>query len=645
MTNEHATSVIDAYLEADSLPVPHAILVGGPWGSGKTYFLEEIYEPRRQKLAREKGFYRTPFLFVSLFGATSAAEVESRMHRAASPGEVAIGKVAGTAVTGVGEAFKVKGAVNTTLDWIAKKASRRHVDYILIFDDLERVEEGALGEIMGLVNSFITTHKRRVILVGDEAKLLQIHAETNWKEQNEKIVGRRVLIEPDVENVIRTSVSMVEDQATKAFMTERLDALVHLARRSDVANLRNLSWAIVNGARFVRALLSDPDISKDHVARTMLVVVATTLWYRSGKLDKAALNRLPNLSTTLMVRSIGRRDERDVEDPETTAAKLFSETFAELAVDSPPLDYQLIVDFEGSGILTDTDFVAWTKSQFGFGQGHSEPSWRRLWHSHERPMAETDAAIEELRDELTRGDHTKRGPILHAAGLAIKLRKAGDTRLTGNQEIVSFFMSYIDGLVEQGKLGRKKIDPLPLEYDGSGGLGFNSKETPEFAEIVNYLAERQAEVLQIDRNERADEIVREAEAGDLEALHKLNRMDDELSRNPVLVDIAVERMATLIAKDVPSLNIGTKLLAYRYHDARHGDPLLTEMSWARQVYEAVLRKMADWPEHHRFMATENLQGLIRHYQRAHHPDDQIIPVAAGAEEADAARDGKDASSA
>ena len=63
-------------------------------------------------------------------------------------------------VTGVGEALRVKDAVKTALDWVAKKASRRHVDYILIFDDLERVEEGALGEIMGLVNSLITTHKR-----------------------------------------------------------------------------------------------------------------------------------------------------------------------------------------------------------------------------------------------------------------------------------------------------------------------------------------------------------------------------------------------------------------------------------------------------------------------------------------------------
>lgn len=637
MKNEHTKSVIDAYLEADSLPVPHAILVEGPWGSGKTFFLD-IYESRRQQSAKAKRIYCTPFLFVSLFGATSAFDVEQRMHRAASPGEVAIGKVVGTAVTGAGELLKVKDAVKTTLDWVAKRAARRHYDYILVFDDLERVEEGALGEIMGLVNSFITTHKRRVILVGDEAKLLEIHVKANWKEQNEKIIGRRVRIEPDVESVIRTSVSTVEDQATKAFMAERFDELSHLAGRSTVANLRNLSWAIVNGARFVRALLSDSDIPKDHVARTMLVVVATTLWYRSGKLDKATLDRLSNLSIARMAGAMGRRHESDSEDPEIEAAKLFSETFAELAVESPPLDYHLIVDFEGSGVLADAEFVVWTKSQFGFGKGQSEPSWRRLWHSYERPMTETDAAVEELRDELARGDYTKRGPILHAAGLAIKLRNFGDTRLTGEQEPVPFFKAYIDALAERGKLSKNETEPMPLKYDAFGGLGFNSKGTPEFAEILKHLADRQAELLQVDQKDRAEKIVCEAEAGDLEALHRLNTMNDELSRNPVLVDISVERMAALIAKDAPSVNAGARLLAYRYHHARHGEPLLTEILWARQVYEAVLRKIANWPEHHRLMAIENLQGLIRHYEQEHHPDDQIIPAASEPDNIDGAED-------
>ncbi|MCO5966571.1 P-loop NTPase fold protein [Sinorhizobium meliloti] len=132
MKNQHATAVIDAYLEADRLRVPHAILVEGPWGSGKTYFLEKIYELNRQEQAKATRFYRTPFLVVSLFGVKTAVDVEKRMHRAASPGEVATGKAAGTIITGAMEFLKIKDATTTTLDSIEKRAARRHVDYILV---------------------------------------------------------------------------------------------------------------------------------------------------------------------------------------------------------------------------------------------------------------------------------------------------------------------------------------------------------------------------------------------------------------------------------------------------------------------------------------------------------------------------------
>ncbi|WP_243256211.1 P-loop NTPase fold protein [Rhizobium skierniewicense] len=624
MKNKHATSVIDDYLAADELPVPHAILVEGPWGSGKTYFLEKIYEPNRQDQAKTNGVYRTPFLFISLFGARSAADVEKRMHRAASPKEVAFGKAVGTLITGVFEALKVKDATKTALDGIEKRAARRHVEFILVFDDLERIEKGCLGEIMGLVNALITTGERRVILVGDEAKLIEIHADANWVDQNEKIVGRRVRIEADVESVIRRSVSDVHDSPSKDFMSERIDALIDLAHRSDVENLRNLSWAIVNGARFVRSLLSDREIPHDHVARTMLVVVATTLWYRSKRLTKKVLDRVPSLSTTLMVRSMARHPEATPEDVEVTAAELFSTTFADLAVESPPLEYQRIIDFEASGILDDIDFTTWTKSQFGFGEGRSEPSWRRLWHSYERPMADTEKAVEELSRELAERTYKERGQILHSAGLAIKYSKAGDTRLTNGQDVVSFFKDYIEKLVIERSLEANKIDPLPLEYDAAGGLGFSSKDTPAFTEIYQYLTKKQAEVHHVKQEERADEIVREAEAGDMEALHKLNMMNDELSRNPVLLNIDVVRMSNLIARDVPALNVGSKFLAYRYHQKRHGDPVMNEIPWARRVYECTLLKIKEWPEPHRTMSVQSFQGLIRHYEQGHQLEDQII---------------------
>jgi hypothetical protein len=640
LKNEHATAVIDAYLEADLHPVPHAILVEGPWGSGKTYFLEKIYEPDRQAKAKARRFYETPFLFVSLFGVKTAADVEKRMHRAASPGEVAVGKTVGTIISGALEFLKVKDATKTTFDAIEKRAARRHVEYILVFDDLERVEKGALGEIMGLVNSLITMG-RRVILVGDEAKLLEIHEDANWDEQNEKIVGRRARIEADVESVVRHSVEEVSDVPTKSFMMERVDVLIDLANRSHVENLRNLSWAIVNGARFVRSLLTDAEIREghaDHVARTMLVVVATTLWYRSQKLSKEALDRLPNLSMTLAVRSMGRHNQREEEDPETTAAQQFSETFADLAVESPPLEYERIIYFEASGILDDAEFTTWTKSQFGFGKGRSEPSWRRLWYSYERTMAHADEAVEELTEELAKRTHTKRGPILHAAGLAIKHTKAGDTRLTNGTEVISFFKSYIDDLVANGSLERNHIDHLPIDYDSAAGLGFSSKDTPEFNEIHKYLTDRQADVKKVALENRADEIVKEAEAGDLDALHKLNMMNDDLSRSPVLLNIDVDRMANLIASDVPALSVGSKLLAYRYHHGKHGEPLMTEIPWARRVYEAVIAKVDQWPEPHRSMSKETMQGLIRHYETGNDPEHQILhrskDVVVDTEEAD-----------
>ena len=632
--NEHATAVIDAYLEAEAHPVPHAILVEGPWGSGKTYFLEKIYEHNRQEEARARRFYRMPFLFVSLFGAKSAADVEKRMHRAASPGEFAVGSFIGTIISGALEFVKIKDATKTSLDAIEKRAARRHIDYILVFDDLERVEKGAFGEIMGFVNSLITTKERRVILVGDEAKLLEIHKDANWHEQNEKIVGRRVRIEADVESVVRRSVAEVTDDPTRNFMTERVDVLIDLADRSHVENLRNLSWAIVNGARFVRSLLTDPEIREgheDHITRTMLVVVATTLWFRSKKLSKEALDKLPNLSMTLAFRSMGRHDQREEEDPKTTAAKQFSETFADLTMESPPLEYRRIIDFEASGILNDAEFTMWTKSQFGFGEGRSEPSWRRLWHSYVRPMEDTEAAIEELKEELARREYTMRGEILHAAGLAIKHSTAGDSRLTDGADVVPFFKAYIDDLVASETLEANKLDPLPLEYEAAGGLGFASKDTPEFTEIYRYLTDRQVEVEQAALRKRADEIVKEAEAGDLEALHKLNMINDDLSRNPVLLGIDADRMANLIASDVPALSVGSRLLAYRYHNGKHGDPLMAEIPWARKVYEAVIAKIDQWPEPHRTFSKETMQQLIRHHEGGRDAVDQIISTPRGQE--------------
>ncbi|RWF44697.1 MAG: hypothetical protein EOS65_01515 [Mesorhizobium sp.] len=624
--NEHATRLLDAYLDADNLAVPHAILIEGRWGSGKTYFLQKVYEPERIQQMYAERRRHIPFLFISLFGATSASDVEMRIYKTANPGEAIAGSLAGTFALGIGEFLRVKDATKGVIDRLGKKAVKRLNEYVFVFDDLERVEKAAFGEVMGLVNTLVAEHRRRVLLVTDEDKLKELVGDVIWKDQNEKIVGRRARIEADLESVMQASVKELPDGPARTLITEGINDLLEVARASKVENLRNLSWAMHNATAFVNCLISDSEIPASHVTWTMKVVLATTLWLRSGSVDPETLSRVPGLSTTLAFRSVARNNQTAPLDPQLEKAKAFSDAFGSLNVDAPPVDYGFINGFEKSGVLNHSEVKTWIKSQFGFGREYTEASWRRLWHSHERPIADTEEALADLKEELVRRVHTKLGPILHAAGLAIRHWAVNDRRLTDNEDVVVFFKRYIDELADERLLERNEFDHFTSALDSYGGLGFSSNDTDEFQQIVQHIRTRSKEIAAAELRSQAEIVLNEAEAGDLEALFKLVRTDDyKFSTNPVLIDIPVDRVAALMARDVPALTAGSKMLAYRYHHARNGDPLLQEIRWARGVYAAVVEKLDQWEEPHRTMALNSMTGLIRHYEQGKQPDDMIIP--------------------
>ncbi|MEN2976204.1 P-loop NTPase fold protein [Tistrella bauzanensis] len=624
--NENAIRVLDAYLDANSLSVPHAILIEGCWGSGKTYFLRNIYEPSRIRRMKAEVRHHVPFLFVSLFGANSASDVELRIYKTACPGEAVAGSIAGTIALGIGEFFRVKDATKGIVDKLGKKAIKRLNDFVFVFDDLERVEKQAFGEVMGLVNSLIADHGRRVILVTDERKLKELVSGEIWKEQNEKIVGRRASIDADFKSVICNSIEILPDGASKALIKNNLDNLLKISMASRVQNLRNLSWAMHNAIAFVDCLIADSEIPKRHTVWVMDFVVATTLWMRSGLLDTEALEEIPGLLRNLKIKSIGNQSKDSFLDSKTEKAKDFSETFPLLSVDAPPLDYKFVKGFEDSGVLDDAEVNLWIKSQFGFGKEHKEPSWRKLWYSHERPLLQTKQALSDLRDELSGRVYTELGPILHAAGLAIRQWAIGDHTLTENEDVTTFFKRYIDELADKNQLEEVKCDPLHFPPDHHGGLGFSSSNTVEFREIYRYICTKSQEIATAHLEERANAILTDAEAGNLEALFNLTHTTDyELSTKPALVNIPVDRLATLMARDNPALNAGAKLLAFRYYRTKDGDPLLQEIKWARGVYIAVLEKLNQWEEPYRTMASKHLKDMILYYEQDKEPHNKIIP--------------------
>lgn len=415
--------------------------------------------------------------------------------------------------------------------------------------------------------------------------------------------------------MVRRSIEKIENVQTKEFFAAREAALVELASQSGVKNLRSLSWALFNAVRFVELLLSDADIPSAHVERTMKVVAATTLWYRNESIDDQVLGAIPRLRFRLAARTVSGNEAEPLE-PKEEAAKRFMDTFPDLNLGAPPVGYEFIASFERSGVIDSDAVLAWVTEQFGYGENHKEPAWRQLWHAYDRPRENTATAFKLLAADLEERKYTKRGEILHAAGLAVKYAALGTTLLTNGRDVVEYFQSYIDDVFSAGTLEGVDLDAsLFARFEAFGSLGFASEDTQAFGEIRAYLNGKQQLRAGVANRAEAEQIIQEAEAGDLEGLYRLVRQDNlNLAAKPVLAGFDIERLVELFSRDMPELDAGARLLAYRYGSAHYpSSELAEELPWARHLYTALMVAVETWNEPHRSVGVQHLSGLVRHY--------------------------------
>ncbi|MBN6378960.1 NTPase KAP, partial [Escherichia coli] len=78
MNNTYIKDYIEYYLSLTTEP-QYAIMLKGAWGSGKTWFIEQVLEEYKQKNSEFK------FLKVSLYGVNSIKQIEDEFYRQLHP--------------------------------------------------------------------------------------------------------------------------------------------------------------------------------------------------------------------------------------------------------------------------------------------------------------------------------------------------------------------------------------------------------------------------------------------------------------------------------------------------------------------------------------------------------------------------------
>ena len=187
--NRHIEKYLDLYLE---IPTPdYAVMLKGEWGCGKTYFIKQYIEAKKDK----------KICYISLNGIKQCNDVIPQILLALAPkefnskickGVISVGR---TIAYGITKFFNVDNVFN-----IGDLANCVPGNIVFVFDDLERTLLEP-KEVLGFLSDLVEQQNFHVIIIGDETKFIE-DAQEEYLSRKEKIIGKTFNIQSDEKKVL-----------------------------------------------------------------------------------------------------------------------------------------------------------------------------------------------------------------------------------------------------------------------------------------------------------------------------------------------------------------------------------------------------------------------------------------------------------
>ena len=255
-----------------------AILVTGPWGSGKTYLIEHTLKKEVEK--------KYIIIKISLFGIDSIEAINVEVKKKwveAFLRHREFDKIAETAkgVVDIAKKLPIAPTIKEMLninpfDYIEMEMKIDNKTVVLVFDDLERCSL-SIVDILGCINSYCENRGFKPIIIANEERIRnktinnsgnetsdQEDKQLLYKEIKEKIIQRTVYYKPNYMDIISDIINEYPDNDInyRNFLLanrERICDLFVSGEKVFLNNIRVLKYAIQDFFRIFQ-LLSDFEI-------------------------------------------------------------------------------------------------------------------------------------------------------------------------------------------------------------------------------------------------------------------------------------------------------------------------------------------------------------------------------------------------
>ncbi|PEP73929.1 hypothetical protein CN581_28980 [Bacillus toyonensis] len=300
----------------------YAVLLNGRWGSGKTYFWENVLKEKIERTGKKT-------IYVSLYGINSIDEINKRiaLGRWGIVQKLNDNKWGGRvtelakATFGILKNVEIPFVKDMQLPEINFEQFIDFTETVLCFDDLERANIG-VNEILGYINNFVEHDGIKVIIIGNEEEIAEklndqnlelkmlttyfylektgegkfdniqpskekhipinnlitnklkdlFHKKNEYKRIKEKLIGKTLTIQLDEENLINNIIKQTSNTKLNSFLEHNIQIIDATFKESGNRNIRILKQALED-FELIYQQCEQSDYELDEMPRSILKFV------------------------------------------------------------------------------------------------------------------------------------------------------------------------------------------------------------------------------------------------------------------------------------------------------------------------------------------------------------------------------------
>jgi hypothetical protein len=590
-----------------------ALMVDGPWGSGKTHLVKSLMDDLAEQNPLEP--LRKP-LYVSLYAVKDAGEIGDQIYQQLHPilghkysrllGAVARGALKGALKIDLTSDHHADAALTTQipelrLSDLARGAAQR----VVIFDDFERAVMTPT-ELLGFINPLVEHDGCKVLILANES---EVDATDAYARRKEKTVGRTLKMRADAHSALQVFLSEVDDEGAREYLRSIAQEILAVFKDSGLDNLRLLKQFVWGFEEFWSNLTPRQRAHREAMRELATLLCVATLELRSGQTPPAVFKRA-DINHFMSIRN--KTPEPDV-----------------LAADAMFKRYPM-VSFEGTLLAPETVREIVLDAAFPmqavqrqlqgnpyFEQPKDIPSWRALWHSSKFQAAELSSVLAKFQQDFDDRVFRASGEVLHVAGLCLWMSDIGQPEW-GADDIMARLQSYVeDAFAFDERWDGKALSPLDCAAGGAFGLGFVNQDDQRLQEVARWI-----EAAAKTRRRRAypdiavllHRLMSENSEAFLRDVCFTNTGPSRYARYAVLACIpAREFAATLAGITRHDQEQVATALSIRYDQLPAEPELQSELPWLAEVIDEVERLAAELPP----IPRHHLNKLLEHHIRKH----------------------------